>query len=156
MNFISRALAFFSGALLVGLTLLVSVNVILRYGFSSPIIWADQVTGYFLVYITFLAAPWVLVQRKHITVDILRETLGSKGNVVLSIVVAAAGCLYCLFFTYLAVDEISRILERNSEFRDIIIVPQWAVYWTLPAGFILMAVQFVINGIEDVRALNAR
>ncbi|MEX0923649.1 MAG: TRAP transporter small permease [Rhodovibrionaceae bacterium] len=156
MNFISRALAFFSGALLVGLTLLVSVNVILRYGFSSPVIWADQVTGYFLVYITFLAAPWVLVQRKHITVDILRETLGSKGNVVLSIVVAVAGCLYCLCFSYLAVDEIARILERNSEFRDIITVPQWAVYWTLPAGFILMAVQFVINGIEDVRALNAR
>lgn len=98
----------------------------------------------------------MLVQRKHITVDILRETLGSKGNVVLSIVVAVAGCLYCLCFSYLAVDEIARILERNSEFRDIITVPQWAVYWTLPAGFILMAVQFVINGIEDVRALNAR
>lgn len=152
MNFITRALAYFSGSLLIVLALLVTFNVVLRYGFGSPVIWADQVTSYFLVYITFLAAPWVLAQRKHITVDILREMLGERGNYILSIMVALAGCLYCLFFTYLSIEEVARILARNSEFRDIITVPQWAVYWTLPAGFILMAIQFVLNGIEDVRS----
>jgi TRAP-type C4-dicarboxylate transport system permease small subunit len=151
MRLLSKALAIFSGALLVGLVLLICINVFMRYGLNSPVIWADQVTGYFLVYMTFLASPWVLAQRKHISVDILREILGMRGRAVLSGLVGLAGCLYCLMFTYLSVAEIVRIVHRGSEFRDIITVPQWAVYWTLPVGFLMLAVQFALNGLEDIR-----
>ncbi len=56
----SAALGVVGSAILVAMLLIVTANVLLRYGFNAPIGWADQVTAYGLVYVTFLGhrSPW--------------------------------------------------------------------------------------------------
>lgn len=147
-----NALELFSRTILVALVGLVCTNVVLRYAFDAPLVWADQITGYGMVYITFLAAPWVLVKRRHIAVDLLQESLGPPGRLLLGAVLGAVGFLYCAAFTWLAWGELGRILARNSQFSDAILVPQWMIYWVLPAGSALMALEFAVSGFENLRA----
>lgn len=115
-------------------------------------VWADQITGYGMVYITFLAAPWVLARRRHIAVDLLQESLGPQTRPLLGAVLGLVGFLYNAGFTWLAWSELARILARDSQFSDAILVPQWTIYWVLPVGSGLMALEFALNGIEDLRA----
>lgn len=152
LSFLSRAFAVFSGFILAGLVCLVCTNVVLRYVFNSPIIWADQITGYGMVYITFLGSPWVLYRRRHISVDVLQETLGGSGRLLLGAVLGLLGFVYCAGFGYLAWSELGRLLARDSQFADAIVIPQWTVYWTIVAGSVLMALEFAIAGLQDLRA----
>ncbi|MFP5512241.1 MAG: TRAP transporter small permease [Alphaproteobacteria bacterium] len=149
---ISKALELFSRVVLVALVGLVCTNAVLRYVFDAPIVWADQITGYGMVYITFLVAPWVLAQRRHIAVDLLQECLSPQTRPLLGAVLGLVGFLYNAGFTWLAWSELARILARDSQFSDAILVPQWMIYWVLPVGSGLMALEFALNGIEDLRA----
>ena len=64
------ALAKLAGALVLLAVMLITVNAMMRYALNAPINWVDQFSGYFLVYATFLAAPWVLAKRGHVRGDI--------------------------------------------------------------------------------------
>lgn len=151
-HLVSKAFAYLSGVILAGMVCLICMNVVLRYVFDSPLIWVDQIIQYCMVYITFLGAPWVLARRRHIAIDLLQETLSEHKRPLLGVVIGAAGFLYCAGFAYLGWNELARVLDRDSMFADAIVVPQWTVYWVIPAGSILMALEFALNGLEDFRA----
>jgi len=153
---LTTGLAWGCGALLAALVCLICLNVVLRYGFNTPFIWTDQVVGYGMVYITFLGAPWVVARRRHIAVDILPELAGPQSRLLLNAVIGLVGSLYCAGFAYLAVGEMERILRRDSQFADAILVPQWTVYWTITAGSGLMASEFLLNALGDLRGYLGR
>ena len=44
----------------VAMMLVVCAEVLLRYGFNSPISWVVEISEYALLWITFLGAAWVL------------------------------------------------------------------------------------------------
>ena len=68
------ALAMVAAALLLGMVLIISADVLLR---NVPLVpgmmgvdWANQVSESMLMLITMLAAPWLLRRGQHIRVDI--------------------------------------------------------------------------------------
>jgi len=142
-------------AILVAMVLVVSVNVAMRYVFSAPITWADQVVTYALVYVSFLGAPFALAQRAHVSIDILSTFLRPQNGLRLNVSIDAAGILYCIAFTILAVQEMARLIERGSEFADAFIIPQWIVLVVLPLSGLLLAVQFFANLLADLDQLRA-
>lgn len=129
---------------------LVFANVALRYLFNSPFIWADQFTTYLLFYMTFLAAPWVLAKRGHVSIEVLRNMLRPGGRKLLDVVAHLITAAYFAAFTYLGVCELVRVVARNSQFADAVEFPQWVVYGALPVGAVLLALQALLNAAEDL------
>ncbi len=146
----SAALGVVGSAILVAMLLIVTANVLLRYGFNAPIGWADQVTAYGLVYVTFLGAPFALAQRAHVAVDILHTLLRPQSGRRLYVWLDVVGSLYCAAFTFLAVKEVIRVIERGSQFADAIVVPQWVVLIAIPLSSFLLTVQFIANLFTDL------
>ena len=88
--------AYLAGLLVVTVTFSVLYEVVARYFFNNPTIWAVDLTEYSLVYITMLGAPWVLRDHAHTRVEIVVERLGPRTRLILSILVplvAAVGAL---------------------------------------------------------------
>ena len=139
------ALAKLAGALVLLAVMLITVNAMMRYALNAPINWVDQFSGYFLVYATFLAAPWVLAKRGHVAIDVLRESLGPVGQRRLDVVVNLLGLVYCLAFTWISVLEVVRVYSRNTAFFDVVTVPQWPIYIVIPIGGLLLCGQFLLN-----------
>ena len=91
-----NGLAYFAGLLVVTVTLSVLYEVVARYFFNSPTIWAVDLTEYSLVYITFLGAPWVLRDHAHTRVELVVERLRPRLRLTVGILVsliAAAGAV---------------------------------------------------------------
>lgn len=150
---LNELLGVVGAAILIGMLLLVAANVVLRYGFGSPIAWADQVATYGIVYVTFIGAPRVLARRGHVAVDILENTLSPAGRRVLRTGIDTVGFLYCSVFTLLALRETQRLIDRGAQFTDAVTVPQWIVYSVIPLGAALLALQFLAHLLTDLRSL---
>jgi TRAP-type C4-dicarboxylate transport system permease small subunit len=82
--------------LFVGMTLAICAEVLLRYGFTSPILWVVEPSEYALLWITFLGAAWVLRHGGHVRVDILLQYLSPAALRVCGLFSAGAGAVTTL------------------------------------------------------------
>lgn len=74
-------------------------QVMARYLFGAPIPWSEEVARFSLIWLTFLAASFVMAEGRHITVDVLSSRLGDRGRVrleCLSSGLVIAACLLLL------------------------------------------------------------
>ncbi len=61
--------------LLVAMVVLVFLNVVLRYGFSSGIHWSEEISLVIVIWFTFIAMALGVKESLHINVDILPKKL---------------------------------------------------------------------------------
>ncbi|PMC35480.1 TRAP transporter small permease [Bacillus sp. UMB0899] len=66
-------------ALMVGLVFL---NVILRAGFNSGLVWSEELARYLFVFITFIGAIGAMRSNSHLGMDIVIRRLPHKGKIV--------------------------------------------------------------------------
>lgn len=79
LAWVERALAC---VLLTGLLCAVLAQVVSRYVFHSPLPWTDEIARFLLVWLTFVAAGYVMAGRLHVTVDIAIARLGVRATAI--------------------------------------------------------------------------
>ena len=77
--------------LLVGMTGMVFVNVVLRYGFNSGLVVSEELSRFFFVWLTFVGAVLAFAEHGHLGVETLVRLLGRRGRIV------------CMFLTNLLI-----------------------------------------------------
>lgn len=55
-------------------------NIVARYVFSRPIIWADELVVVLLLWVTFLTAAVVTQEREQVIFDLVYERFGPRGR----------------------------------------------------------------------------
>ena len=62
-------------AMMAAMVALVFVNVVSRYIFNYSIIWAEELSQYLMVWITFLGAGLAMREGRHVAVEMLQDAL---------------------------------------------------------------------------------
>ena len=75
--------------LLASMSVIIFVNVGMRYLTSNSLEWAEEVSRHMMIWLTFLGAGPVLRYGGHIAVENLQDALPAKGGIALRAVVAA-------------------------------------------------------------------
>jgi TRAP-type C4-dicarboxylate transport system permease small subunit len=55
-------------------------NIVARYVFSRPIIWADELVVVLLLWVTFLTAAFVTQEREQVVFDLVYQRFGPRGR----------------------------------------------------------------------------
>lgn len=71
----NRLFTALSGALAFAIVIIVLQDVVRRYAFNDPSVWALDVCSFLLVYLFFLALAPALQRGSHVTVDLFNEIL---------------------------------------------------------------------------------
>lgn len=121
----------------------ISVNVVLRNMAGTTIFGLLDAVEYGLLAATFLAAPWVLWKNAHVTVDLLTAALPPRIARSLARIVAAGGCALSSVFLVYAVEAALTSASRGSMIRTAFVVPEWWALSAAPAGFALIAIEFL-------------
>ena len=79
---ILKTIRLFVGALLIASVFLICANAAGRYVFFSPIIWAEEVLGYVLVWTVYLGAVLVTWDGGHLRMDLMSRTLSGPARLV--------------------------------------------------------------------------
>jgi len=128
--------------LFVGITISICAEVLLRYGFNSPIAWVVEISEYSLLWITFLGASWVLRHGGHVRVDILLQYLSPAGLRVCGLASSAMGALTTLVLLAFGVEATISAMMRGAFKPTGIDVPTWMIIIVIPLGALLLFLRF--------------
>ncbi len=132
---------FLAGAIIV-CSLLLFVNVVMRYVFLLPIYWAEEFVRYLMVWMIFIGASQVTLWGGHVAVDIIPRILSRKGNVILAFIVNVICILFCIILAYLSFKQMMRV-KSAGQISPALEIPMWIAYLSIPAGTILMLIRFL-------------
>lgn len=142
-HFSSMERHFLGGAILFT-SLLLLVNVILRYIFSHSIYWAEELVRYLMVWVIFLGSSQVAKHEGHITVDILHRAVGPGVKVFLDYLVNIVAILFCLVLAYYSYHQTMRVYS-SQQISPALELPMWLTYLSIPLGSALMAVRYLVH-----------
>ena len=132
------------------MTLVVFVQVVMRYVFLSPFAWVEEVARYLLVWISSLGAAYGVKKGMHISVLFLRNRFRgyTKSVVTLGTHIMVIGFfLVCFFY------GISLSLAQWNQISPGARIPMTWAYLGVPVGFgfmIMFSFEFLI---EDVKRI---
>jgi C4-dicarboxylate transporter DctQ subunit len=146
-----HAMAVLGALILVGMSLWITYDVVARYLFASPTIWANDLSEYGLLWATFLAAPWVLRREGHVRIEIFVERLSRQHRRTIGVIVSLVGAVVCVIFAWqtalTTVDFFTRGLMEARIWR----IPQWIPYSVIPLGSAFLAAEFVARVLRYAR-----
>lgn len=132
------ALAIVAGVGMCLLTLLVCCDVAARYFRLFAMPWSLDVAEYALFVITFLGAPWVLVRRGHISIDIAIERLSEDTRRKVAALANALGALTCGALLFFSVWTWWRSFSQGTTVHETFVFPEWWLFALPPPMFLIM------------------
>ncbi|RFC64552.1 TRAP transporter small permease [Fulvimarina endophytica] len=140
---ISKALGFVSALLLASAVLSVAHMVFVRYFLGQSTVWQTEYTIYAIVCATFLGAPWTLLVRGHVNVDLLQIASPPKLRLVLQVLSGLASLLFAGLLAYATSFYLMETWEYGWRSETVWAVPLWIPTLPMAAGFIMLSVQYV-------------
>lgn len=93
-QFVGKAIEALCVMILAAMSVLVFVNVVLRYGFNSSINVTEEVSRYMFVWLAFLGAVLAFGENQHVSVTVLVSKLSPAARRILSLFTDTA-MLFC-------------------------------------------------------------
>ena len=128
---------------LVGLML--SYEVVMRYFFNAPTIWAEELSRLAQVWATWLAAAWTLKNRRLIAVGILYDRLPAPLRRLaagFTLLFIAAFSAVTLYYGAAITVESARLGRKTATMLD---MPLWVAEIAVPVGVGLLLVQSLVE-----------
>src|SRR5699024_2153042 len=97
-----------AGISLVVMLGVISYGIFVREVFNSSVLWTNDLASYLMVYLAFLAAPWVLKKNGHTSVDLFSSKFVGKAksvNVLMIVAISSIACIFYFIFSYQIVYE---------------------------------------------------
>lgn len=133
--------------------LVTSYEVVMRYIFRAPTLWALETTQYLFLSSTALGGAYVLLHRHHVNVSILYDRLSPRSKAVVEIFTAIFFFMFVgVLFRYTLDITIESVvhLQHSASFWA---PPIYPVYVIMTAGIVLIFLQGLAMFLRNVLAL---
>jgi len=132
-----------AGWLFFAIGLMITYEVVARYVFNAPTIWAEEMSRFFQVWAVYLGAAYVLRHRYLIRITLVTDHIGPLGRRIaeaFSLIVIGAFCVVAVVWGIEIVAESVRYSRTTSTMLD---VPQWMTELAIPVGCGLLLLQCI-------------
>ncbi len=143
MRFINRAEEAVICILLVLTTLLVFVDVIMRFGFNSGFMWSQELTLHMSAWMVLFGASYGLKVGSHIGMDSFVKLFPRTGRRILTGIAAIMALGYCGLIFYGSWIYLKKMKLIGIELEDLPI-PAWLAHGMLLVGFLFLIVRLII------------
>ena len=144
------------------LTMVIALDVIMRYFFNSPITGVKQFAEYALVWFCFLSVGWVLIEKKHVAITYLEQRVFSRSKMIersFSVFIDLMCLCYTLPLLWLSGKTVwIEFWQRSVISGETGGFPTFAAYFCIPIGFLSLSIILILNistnilGIEHAKS----
>jgi TRAP-type C4-dicarboxylate transport system permease small subunit len=137
-------------ALMVVMTITVSLQILFRYVFNVPLGWSEEAARFAFVWVTFFGASALLRLRQHINVSVFTDRFPVRLRDACILAANLSG-LMCVGFFFVGGIELTR-----NEWRQLapaLEIPMGWVYIVIPISAALMALWGVLQTFDSLAAL---
>ena len=129
---------------------LLFLEVILRYFFNSPTVWANELAQMLFGAYAILAGGYILRTGGHVNVDILYSRLSTKSKAALDVFTSILFFLFCgmllIYGGSLAWDSLSRFEHSQSAWNP----PLYPAKLMIPLAALLLILQGLAKLVRDI------
>ena len=144
-----EALALVACALVLGMTVMICTDVLLRNVRIVPgvagLAWSNEISEAMLYLVTMLTAPWLLRRGQHIRVDILLRMVPKHVGWVFEWVTDAVGLACCLVITFYGARAALASYKAGSMSIKTLITPEWWLLSVLPVAFLALSLEMLFR-----------
>lgn len=149
INQTNRVVGGIVAMMIIVLTVLILLEVVLRYGFSAPTVWGTELTTLLFATYVLLGGGYALLKGDHVRMDVLYSRFSDRGKAVLDLITAPFALLY---IGVLFVEGNSMLLEAIESKRTL--SSDWApLMWpwllAMPIGVGLLGLQVIANMLSN-------
>jgi TRAP-type C4-dicarboxylate transport system permease small subunit len=120
-------------------------EVVARYVFNAPTIWAAELSQLLLIWGTFLGAAMLLRDRQHITITIITGRLGSRGRQFSEALALAIIAVFSVWIAWHGFDIAYDSFTRSRSSGSMMNLPNWIAEAAIPLGFAALALQALLQ-----------
>lgn len=129
------------GIILLATLVLLFINVLLRYVFENPIVWAEELIGFALVWIVFIGAVVVTWERGHIVVGTLKTVLPEAVYIWIERFIAILSTVICLIIASICWELVMKTVA-TGQLSTAARIPMYLILLALPFSYLCMAIGF--------------
>ena len=117
--------------------------VFVRAVLGQSSIWQTEFVTFTIVAATFLGAPYILLTRGHVAVDIVPLMVTPPTRRALNVLGSVVALVFCLLFLYASLSWWHEVFALNQTTPSIWRARLWIPYLAVPVGLTLLCLQFV-------------
>ncbi len=128
------------------MTILTSLQVLLRYGFNTGLIWSLEATTYCFAWLVLIGMSYCVRTRAHIALDLLVKRFNDRIRRLIGLLAIMVCLSYSLMMFYGSSVLVQRLYTLGNEARDLPFT-RWILSIILPIGFGLLTLRFLQLGL---------
>lgn len=131
------------------------VNVVLRYVFSAGLSWAEEFSRYVIVWMVTAGVGAAARENMHMSITaIIDLTKSKKFHFGINMFVLLSGLLFAIF-TLVTGSRLVYSMILNNQLSPAMEIPLWTIYLALPIGGLLLTYRLVQSFFKQLKAFNA-
>ncbi len=125
---ISKIEEIFLILLIGGITIVMTLQVVMRFVFQNPLTWSQEITLFLMVYLCFFAADVAFYRDNHIKVDFFVERMSDKKAKIFNVIIQAIIIIVLLMVFRYSINSV--IKQINHTIGGVLKIRK--SYWILP------------------------
>lgn len=145
-----------SAVAVAALIVVMSTNVLLRYGFSIGSVWAQELEWHLMSPIALFGAAYALRHGEHVRVDVLYAGFSDRTKGIVDLFAGLCGIAVSVLVILLAWKYVGVSFAQDEGSANPGGIPmRWALKALIPVGFALLVAQFTAETLRAVARLRA-
>ena len=136
--------------MIVPLTVIVVYEVIMRYAFDAPTLWAWDVNMYFGGLMMILGAGYAHLYKSHVSVEFLLERWKPKNKVLLELILSPLILLSLVVLFWYGAEAAWQSAKINENYSSLWEPPIYPLRIAIPIGALLFLLQGVSRFLSDL------
>lgn len=148
----SRWLAVLAGVAILAITLLVSMDVLMRYFLDKPQLFVDELASFLQVFVIFGGLAYTFLVGGHVRVDLLTTNMKPVRRARLRVVTLIMGILLVAVITWVTLQSAISAYDYDRA-STVMVYPLWIPMICIPLGLLLMVAAMGATLLRQIRAL---
>ena len=145
LDAISDALAAVAAWALFVIGLMLGFEVVARYFFNAPTVWAEELSRVFMIWAVFLSAASLLRHDTHIRVTVVTDMLGANARRIARFFSLLIVLMVSAIVFWYGLDDPIKSIARGRTTGTMLDIPAWMLQAAVPAGFALLTLQSLVE-----------
>jgi TRAP-type C4-dicarboxylate transport system permease small subunit len=145
VKLMSQACGIVAAVLTAAAVVVVCHMVFVRYVLNQNTIWQTDFVTYSLVAATFIGAPYVLLTKGHVNVDVVPIYVGPRARYWLAFGSIVISFAFCLVMTVLTFQFWHESWENNWVSDTMWRARLWIPYGSMPIGLGVLTLQYIAD-----------
>lgn len=143
-KFLDNTEEYFCAAAMAVMTILVFVQVVMRYVFANSLSWSEELARYIFLWLSWVGASYAVRERAHFRVEMFAGLLKGKARIALEYFVLFAWFVASALLTYYGTQMVLFLID-TGQFSPAMDIPMEWPYACLPVGCAMMSIRLAIE-----------